>query len=82
MTVTVTLFARARELAGASRVVLDLPEDADRVADLRRGLASRFPALAPLIPHLLIALGNDYSRDEEVLPPGVEVSCFPPVSGG
>lgn len=81
MTITVKLFARARDLAGAERVELELP-DPGCVRDVKEGLATRFPHLSPLVPNLLIAVGNEYARDDASLTPGVDVACFPPVSGG
>lgn len=81
MKLTVKLFARARDLAGVDRLVLELPEGA-RVADLRAGLAETCPAMAPLVPRLLVAVGTDYARDDLPLRPDAEVACFPPVSGG
>jgi molybdopterin converting factor subunit 1 len=79
--VTVQLFARARDLAGTERVELEFPAPAS-VADLKQSLAARFPAVSPLIPRLLVALGTEYADDRTILKPGVEVACFPPVSGG
>lgn len=81
MKITVQLFARVRELAGAGLVELDLPSSA-RVADLKRTLADRFPAVSPLVPNLLVAIGTDYADDRTILTPEAKVSCFPPVSGG
>jgi molybdopterin synthase sulfur carrier subunit len=79
--VTVQLFARARDLAGTERVELEFPA-LSSVADLKQSLAARFPAVAPLIPMLLVALGTEYADDKTLLKPDVEVACFPPVSGG
>jgi len=81
MTVTVQLFARARDLAGAGRVELELPAAAS-VADLKESLVRRFPRVSPLVPKLLVAVGTEYADDRTVLQPGAEVACFPPVSGG
>ncbi|MGE5192699.1 MAG: MoaD/ThiS family protein [Deltaproteobacteria bacterium] len=81
MKVTVQLFARARDLAGAGRVELDVPATAS-VADLKQSLVQRFPQVSPLVPNLLVAVGTDYADDRTILKPDVEVSCFPPVSGG
>lgn len=75
------LFARARDLAGAAEVTLSLPPEA-RVSDLRIALQTAYPALTPLAPRLLIAVNSDYAADAVVLPPGAEIACFPPVSGG
>lgn len=81
MIIHVKLFARARDLAGADQVTLELPATG-RVADVRRALTARFPQLSPLAPSLLVAVGNAYASDDVVLDPQAEVACFPPVSGG
>ena len=81
MTVMVRLFARARDLAGTDAVALDIPAGGG-VVDLKRALAERFPQLAPLAPNLLVAVANEYARDDLVITAGAEVACFPPVSGG
>jgi molybdopterin synthase sulfur carrier subunit len=81
MKVAVQLFARARDLAGSSHVELEVPAAAS-IADLRRSLCERFPQISPLAANLLVAIGNDYADDRTVLKPGIEVTCFPPVSGG
>jgi molybdopterin converting factor small subunit len=81
MKLEVKLFARARDLAGAGRVEVELPE-ASRVGDLRSALANRFPDLSPLVPSLLIAVGADYADDSLLLAQHSDVACFPPVSGG
>jgi sulfur-carrier protein len=79
--VNVKLFARAKDLAGAESVRLDLADSAN-VADVRRVLAERVPALSGIAPKLLVAIGNEYATDSAVICPGSEVACFPPVSGG
>lgn len=81
MTVTVKLFARARDLAGAASVQLQLPVSAT-VADLRRSLAQQIPALAPLCGHLLVAIGTSYASETAPLDETSDIACFPPVSGG
>jgi molybdopterin converting factor small subunit len=79
--VTVQLFAEARRRVGRPAVSLSLPDGAT-VADLRAGLAARYPELLPLAPALLIAVDSRYAGDGEPLPPGAELAAFPPVSGG
>lgn len=79
--IEVTLFARARDLAGRDRVTLSLPESAN-VGDLRTALAEQHPELRPFVPNLLIALGTDYAEDKTLLKGHLQAACFPPVSGG
>jgi molybdopterin synthase catalytic subunit/molybdopterin synthase sulfur carrier subunit len=81
MNVEVRLFARARDLAGADRVRVRLPESA-RVSDLRVALAEQHAALRSVASSLLVALGTDYADDAAPITPSVEIACFPPVSGG
>jgi molybdopterin converting factor subunit 1 len=79
--VEVRLFAVTRQLAGRATVVLEVPEGAS-VRDLRRLLASDCPELAALMPHVMIAVGTEFARDDAPIPPGAEVAVIPPVSGG
>ncbi|MEX0585533.1 MAG: MoaD/ThiS family protein [Pirellulales bacterium] len=81
MQINVRLFARARDLAGAQSVSMELTEGAT-VADLRRELLNVKPALEPLAGTLLVAVGSEYAADTQILSPGADVACFPPVSGG
>jgi molybdopterin synthase catalytic subunit/molybdopterin synthase sulfur carrier subunit len=81
MKVSVRLFARARELAGAEILNVDLPVGAT-VRDLRHALVEVRPPLAPIAASLLVAVGADYAVDSTVLTEAARVACFPPVSGG
>lgn len=81
MTLTILLFAQAKDLAETARCELELPAGAT-VADLRESLLARFPRLQPLSSRLLIAVNSEYVAEHVVLSPGSEVACFPPVSGG
>lgn len=77
----VLLFARARDLLGRDAVEVDLPAGAT-VADLRRTLAARYPALASLLEKSVLAVDNEFAEDSTPLPPAAEVALLPPVSGG
>jgi molybdopterin converting factor subunit 1 len=79
--IEVTLFARARDLAGTDKIRLSLPQSAT-VADLRNALAESYPNLRPYIQNLLIALGTDYANDTTPIAGHQQAACFPPVSGG
>jgi sulfur-carrier protein len=81
MKVQILLFAKARDLAGAPSQQLMLAEGAT-VADLRRALAQAIPSLDPLLSRLHVAINNNYAADSDQVPPGAEIACFPPVSGG
>jgi molybdopterin converting factor subunit 1 len=80
-TVEVKLFALAAERAGARQVAVELPPQST-VADLRRHLGNAYPALAPLLSHVLFAIDAQYAADTTPIPAGAELACIPPVSGG
>jgi molybdopterin converting factor subunit 1 len=77
----VKLFAKAKDLAGQAEVQVPWV-DGHTVADLKRILGESLPALRPLVPHLLVAVNNDYASATTSLRSTDEVACFPPVSGG
>jgi molybdopterin converting factor subunit 1 len=81
MTITVLLFARARELVGCDLVNLEVAEGAV-VADVRRALVSKYPALAGLVEVSAVAVNQEYAEDEMPIPKAAEVARIPPVSGG
>jgi len=79
--VTVLYFAAARERAGLDRESLELPEGAT-AGQARARLLELHPALAPLAPHLRLAVDKAFAPDSAVLTEGAEVALIPPVSGG
>ena len=80
-TLTVRLFASARDLAGEGTVQLQLPAEGT-VGWLRRELARTSPALGPLLERSAIAVNRTYVSDGHVLRAGDEVAVIPPVAGG
>ncbi len=81
MLIHVRLFARARDLAGADTLRIELPDSA-KVADLRRRLAADYPALASLLERSALAVENEFAAESLVLSADAEVALLPPVSGG
>lgn len=81
MRIRLRFFAAPREVVGAARLDLDLPEGST-VAELRRTVLERWPGLAKWDEHLLVSVNQDFSRPEQRLAEGDEVAFFPPVSGG
>ena len=81
MVVTVRLFARLRELAGASELTRELPDGA--VAQtLWDSLVRDYPAFEAYGPAISCAVNQEYSRLTTPLAAGDEVAFLPPVSGG
>jgi molybdopterin converting factor subunit 1 len=81
MTITVMLFASARELAGSASVELELPDRAT-VADAKHNLGKLFPQIAGLLSRSAIARNQDYATDADTISPSDELAVIPPVSGG
>ena len=81
MRVTVRLFARLRDIAGASELARDLAPGAT-IGDLWRQLAGEFPDLANYERSISSAITADYARMTQVVSDGDEVAFLPPVSGG
>jgi molybdopterin converting factor subunit 1 len=77
----VLLFARARDLIGADRVEVEMPEPAT-VGELRRILVRQFPNLAGLIEKSAFAINDEFAADEAPIPAVAEIALLPPVSGG
>ena len=81
MILHVRLFARARDLAGADALSVEVPAGAT-AADLRRRLAAQCPRLAPLLERSALAVNDEFAEDALTLPLDAEVALLPPVSGG
>lgn len=77
----VKLFAQARQVVGSSQIQIPW-SDGQTAQRLKDVLAERYPALAPLIPRLLVAVNSNYATDQDCISRNDEVACFPPVSGG
>lgn len=81
MMVNVQLFARARELAGAAVLAVELPDGAT-VAELRPAMSKACPPLAEFLARCAVAVNDDYAGDDEIIAAGASVAVIPPVSGG
>jgi len=79
--VTVKLFARLRDVAGASELVREVESGAS-VRTVWRSLAEQFPEFASYERSISSAVNADYARMDQVLADGDEVAFLPPVSGG
>ena len=81
MRVTVKLFARLRDIAGAAELTREVTPGAT-VAAVWKGLAAEFPGLAQYERSVSSAVNADYSRMDAQVGEGDEVAFLPPVSGG
>jgi molybdopterin converting factor subunit 1 len=81
MRITVRLFARLRDIAGAAELVRDM-EPGATIGNVWRKLADEYPDLGPYERSISSAVNADYARMDTKLREGDEVAFLPPVSGG
>jgi molybdopterin converting factor subunit 1 len=79
--VTIKLFARLREIAGAGRLERELADGAT-VGDLLAALRAEFPRLADMTARTITSVNQEFATPDRPLHDGDEVAIFPPVSGG
>jgi molybdopterin synthase catalytic subunit len=78
---TLQFYAVLRERLGFDRADIDVA-DGCTVGALRSAVAERFPAVADLLPRVMVAVNREYGRPEEVIPPCAQVALIPPIAGG
>lgn len=81
MRVTVRLFARLRDLAGAGEIERDVPSPAT-VRTVWQALVDEMPALQEYERTMSVAVNADYAKMSAAVAEGDEVAFMPPVSGG
>ena len=81
MRVTVRLFARLRDIAGAAELSRDC-EPGSTIGAVWRQLTDEYPGLGPYERSVSSAVNADYARMDTELRDGDEVAFLPPVSGG
>ena len=81
MRVSVRLFARLRDIAGAAELTRQVAPGAT-IGTVWRELAREFPDLAPYERSISSAVNLDYARMDRAVADGDEIAFLPPVSGG
>jgi len=81
MRVTVRLFARLKELAGADTMTVEVAEPAT-VAEVWQAATTTVPALVPHGRALSCAVNATFARMSQRISEGDDVAFLPPVSGG
>jgi molybdopterin synthase catalytic subunit len=82
MQVKVLLFATLKDIAGQSKLDLELPGNQANIADLRRALSDKMPSLRDHVAIAIAAINEEYAFDQDAIQDGDSVALFPPVSGG
>jgi molybdopterin converting factor subunit 1 len=81
MRVTIRLFARLRDIAGAAELNRNIAAGAT-AADVWHGLVGEFPELGVYEKLISTAVNADYAKMSTRLADNDEVAFLPPVSGG
>ena len=81
MRVTVRLFARLRDIAGASELEREV-EDGATIERVWNGLLGDFPGMAPYSGSISVAVNAEYARMGATVRDGDDIAFLPPVSGG
>ena len=81
MRVTVRLFARLRDLAGAGELIREVPDEADARA-VWNDLVLEWPGLRDYEKTMSVAVNAEYARMSAQVHDGDEIAFMPPVSGG
>ena len=81
MRVTVKLFARLRDLAGAGELVREVQAPAT-VHTVWKSLTAEMPSLEQYENTMSVAVNAEYAKMAAAVRDGDEVAFLPPVSGG
>jgi molybdopterin converting factor subunit 1 len=79
--VTVRLFARLRDIAGADELTREVGPGTT-IGAVWKELAGEFPELGRYERSISAALNADYAKMDAAVRDGDEVAFMPPVSGG
>ena len=80
MRVSIRLFARLRDIAGAGELTREAPSGAT-VGTVWAGLVAEYPELSPYEKSMSCAVNADYSRFTAAVADGDEVAFLPPEIG-
>ncbi len=81
MKLQILLFGGLKDAAKASQIAVEAPEGAD-VAQILEICAIQFPNLQKWLPHVRVAVNQEYAFSAQILAENDEIALVPPVSGG
>ena len=81
MKITIKLFARFKEIAGAGQLTEEVAEGAT-ISDLIELLREKFTHMPLVAKTTILSVNQEFATPDTVLEEGDEVAIFPPVSGG
>lgn len=84
--IKVLLFGGMRDALHADHMEITVVYPAEQatvyVADLLEACKAQFPAAAPWLPHLRVAVNHEYATAQTPIQEGDEVALIPPIAGG
>lgn len=81
MQVTVRFFATYRDVAGRSKLQIEV-DDGTTLGALLEMLYGKYPKLKKWSESIVCSVNRKYADSDKILEPGDEVALLPPVSGG
>ncbi|HEX9996508.1 MAG TPA: molybdenum cofactor biosynthesis protein MoaE [Abditibacterium sp.] len=81
MKLPVQLFASLKDAAKTSNIEVEIAKNVS-VAQLLETVARDFPALEKWLPHVRVAVNEEYATNDQIIHAGDDIALIPPVSGG
>jgi molybdopterin synthase sulfur carrier subunit len=80
MKVNILAFGVTKEIFGGASIEMDL-ENETTVAELKNRIEAAYPEMKDL-SSCMIAVNDEYAKDDMIIHPEDEIAVIPPVSGG
>ena len=82
MRISVHYYAAAKELAGCASSAFEFASERVPQSELRHVVSNRYPALAPYLERMRLAVNGDFVDSSVPLEDGDRIDVLPPVAGG
>ena len=79
--ITVKLFYHLKEKAGKGEIEFSINENFT-ISELKHTLIDKFPGLQSHLDNTLVLVNQKVALDEDLIPPGAQVSFLTPIGGG
>ncbi|MGK7396592.1 MAG: molybdopterin converting factor subunit 1 [Candidatus Cyclobacteriaceae bacterium M3_2C_046] len=80
MKIDIHLFGITKEIVGKPKLVLEMTQG-QSVSDLKNKLQADYPGLSDL-RSVMVAINNEYAKNDQLIEQNDEIALIPPVSGG
>jgi molybdopterin synthase catalytic subunit len=81
MKTTILFFAYFKDKTKTGRLEMDV-QAGDSLMELKDKLIVMFPAIENDLPNAIMAINQEFAKDNVEIPENAEIAIFPPVSGG